>query len=105
MEVFKEASRNFYDVIEEKSTQIENFQKEANWNDYTVLVHALKSSARLIGATELSENAAFLEECGDKAKNNEEKAISLISEKTPALLKKYRSYSKKLAPLFGLSVN
>ena len=102
-EVFMEATKNFYDAIEEKSAQIESFQKEANWNDYTVLVHALKSSARLIGASDLSEKAAILEKCGDEAKSGSENAISEISEKTPALLAEYKSYKEKLAPLFGFS--
>jgi len=100
-ETFMEAARNFYDAIEEKSTQIAQFQAESNWNDYTVLVHALKSSARLIGAPELSEKAAFLEQCGDEAKIGDEEAISLIAQNTEPLLALYKSYLQKLAPLFG----
>ena len=102
-QVFMEAARNFYEAIEEKSAQIEAFKKDANWNDYTVLVHALKSSARLIGASDLSEKAAFLEKCGDEAKIGDKEAINLISEKTGEVLAIYRSYSEKLAPLFGIS--
>lgn len=46
------AAGAFADAIEEKS---------ADWHNYTILVHALKGSARLIGATELSAQAARLE--------------------------------------------
>lgn len=100
-DVFLEAIRNFYDAIEEKSSQIQLFYEEKNWNDYTVLVHALKSSARLIGAMELSEDAAFLEQCGDEAKIGDNEAIDFINEKTAPVLELYRSYMQKLAPLVG----
>ena len=100
-EIFMEAARNFYDTIEEKSSQIEKFRKAENWNDYTVLVHALKSSARLIGAGELSEQAAFLEQCGDEAKIGDCEAIAIINDKTPEAISRYQSYLQKLAPLLG----
>lgn len=100
-EVFMEALRNFYDAIQEKSDLIEKYQLEENWKDYTILVHALKSTARLIGAQTLSENAAHLEMCGDKAENNEAPSIIEIKEKTPELLTLYRSYIPKLARILG----
>jgi len=43
---------------------------------------------------ELSEQAAYLEKCGDE-KNEDE-----IAAKTPALLALYRSYKEKLSPLY-----
>lgn len=101
-EIFLDASRNFYDAIEEKAALIEEYQNTEKWNDYTVLVHALKSSARLIGAMELSEQAAFLEKCGDEAKIGDQEALALIKEKTPQLLELYKSYHKKLASLLGI---
>ncbi len=99
-EIYMDAARNFYDAIEEKSADIEQFAATADWVNYTVLVHALKSSARLIGAGELSALAASLEAAGDKAKSGEADGISEIAEKTPLLLEQYRAYKPKLAPLF-----
>lgn len=101
-EIFMEACKNFYNSIEEKSELIEQYKNAENWNDYTVLVHALKSSARLIGAMELSEQAAFLEQCGDEAKIGDQEALALINEKTEPLLTLYKSYSQKLASLLGI---
>ena len=104
-EVYMDAARNFYDAIDEKSSDIEKYAATADWANYTILVHALKSSARLIGAGELSALAASLEAAGDKAKAGEEGAaqegIAEITEKTPGLLQQYREYKFKLAPLFG----
>ncbi len=90
-DVLRDALKDFYAAIEEKSAAIENFAAQKDWKNYTVLVHALKSSARLIGATQLSEDAKFLEKRGDEAD------AQTILEKTPALLSLYRSYSQKLS--------
>ena len=99
-EIYMDAARNFYDAIEEKSADIEEFASVEDWTNYTVLVHALKSSARLIGAGELSSLAASLEAAGDKAKTGAQDGIAEIKEKTPSLLEQYRAYRSKLAPLF-----
>ena len=100
-EVFMNAVRSFYDSIEEKADLIAQFASESDWNNYTVLVHALKSSARLIGAEVLSEKAAFLERYGDKAKDGDTEAIRAIHDMTGEVLSLYKSYIKKLAPLLG----
>lgn len=90
-EVLPEVLRDFYISIEEKADQIETYAADGDYRNYTVLVHALKSSARLIGAMPLSEAAAYLEQCG-----NDENAEE-IREKTPALLSLYRSYLEHLS--------
>ena len=94
-EILLSAIKEFYSAIDTKSDLIEKYASEQDWKNYTVLVHALKSSARLIGALKLSSDAARLEECGD-AENAPE-----IAEKTPALLALYRSYKEGLAPFAG----
>lgn len=48
----------------------------ANWNDrkykdYTILVHALKSSVRIIGTENLSKQAEYLESFGNQLKTAE----------------------------------
>ena len=48
----------------------------ANWNDrkykdYTILVHALKSSVRIIGAENLSKQAEYLVSCRNQLKTAE----------------------------------
>ncbi len=89
-EVFAEAIKDFAEAIPEKSKLIEEYFTAGDFKNYTVLVHALKSSARLIGADELSEQARILEEAGNAL--DKEK----ISALTPPLLTLYRSYSENL---------
>ncbi|WP_026507526.1 Hpt domain-containing protein [Butyrivibrio sp. MC2013] len=92
-EVLAESLKMFREDIQGKSEKIEKFAAEKDFRNYTILVHGLKGSSRLIGASELSEKARFLEECGDKA---DEKSIE---ELTPGLLKDYRAYEEYLAPM------
>ncbi len=86
--------KKFYESIEERADAIQGFAARKDWKNYRIAVHSLKSSARLIGAMELSNDAKELE-----AAANELKTDVLVS-RTPALLELYRSYRQKLLPLF-----
>ncbi len=97
-EVFLEATKNFADAITEKANAIESYCAEKDWKNYTIQVHALKSSARLVGIPELSALALKLEEKGDEAKLVSKEAESFILQNTPPLLSLYRSYCKHFMP-------
>ena len=94
-DTFVQALEIFYNTLDKKADEIETYEQEKDIKNYTVKVHALKSAARLVGALELSADAKYLEECGDKNDVHE------IETKTPALLSKYRGYKEVLAKVFG----
>ncbi|MBE5836959.1 ATP-binding protein [Butyrivibrio sp.] len=81
----------FYGSIDEKSKEIEDAYNAEDYEFYTIKVHALKSTSRIIGAKKLSALALSLEEAG-KAGN-----IELIKDKTAELLFLYRSYKEILS--------
>ncbi len=89
-ESFVKSIRTFYDMLPENSDIIEKTCASGDIELYTVKVHALKSSARIIGASELSRLAESLEEAG---KRND---TAFISDNTNALLALYNSYRGKL---------
>ncbi len=91
IEVLEDVAREFAISIDSKADAIEKYCNDGDHRNYTVLVHALKSSARLIGAMELSGLAAELEKLGND-ENDEQ-----IREKTPQLLEMYRGYKQKLS--------
>nr|MCR5233107.1 response regulator [Lachnospiraceae bacterium] len=93
-DILKSTVHDFYSYYKTGVMKIEETWKSGNIKDYTVAVHALKSSSRLIGAMDLSKMAAGLEERGDEAD------ITAINEGTPALLEKYACYAECMAPLF-----
>ena len=90
---FLDALKIFFDSINSNADEIQKFFDDQDWKNYTVKVHALKSSAKIIGAMELSERARRLEDAGNQGYCDE------IQKDTPALLELYRKYSEKLSPL------
>lgn len=99
-EILEKTLRSFWEAIDSNAEAVSKFLSEHDYRNYTIKVHALKSSARLIGAGQLSSDAAFLEECGD---NLSEESIRLIEERTPKLLEDYTALKAKLAPLYAQS--
>ncbi len=93
-DILKEALHDYYIALKEGPGLIEKLWKAGDIENYTIKVHALKSSSRIIGAAELSEKAAFLEKCGDEGD------VTKIDEQTPELLSLYSSYRDILKPLF-----
>lgn len=87
----------YYASIEKKADLIEKYEAESDIQAYTIEVHALKSSARLIGAAELSELAARLEKCGH------DRELGPIREQTAELLRRYREQLELLAPYCQVS--
>ena len=96
-DTFVQALEIFYNSLDKKADEIEGFEREKDIKNYTIKVHALKSAARLVGALKLSEDAKYLEACGDK------NDVAEIEAKTPSLLSMYRSYKPVLSKIFGAS--
>ena len=82
----KDVATNFALAIESNAKSIEDSWHYEDYENYTTYVHGLKSSARAIGAAELSNLAAYLEQCGLK------KDIDEIERRTPELLENYKRY-------------
>lgn len=82
----------YYRTIEKKAKTIKELEEAENWKDYTIEVHALKSSSRQIGATSLSEKAAALEKAG-----NAQDSV-FIHRRTDEMLEQYLNYLPVLEP-------
>ncbi|WP_051656713.1 hybrid sensor histidine kinase/response regulator [Butyrivibrio sp. AE3004] len=85
----------FFETIDENAKIINDSYETGNIRMYTIKVHALKSSARIIGAKKLSELAADLENAGNK------QDLQYIDEYTGILLSEYMAYKEKLSLLKG----
>lgn len=92
-ETYSKIVKTFYNTIEKNVTEIEAFYKQKEFKSYTISVHALKSSARIIGAKKLSLLAEKLEKAG------KENDVSFIEENTEQLLILYKSYERILKPI------
>ena len=91
-ELFLSLLGDFYKLIDQKSTKVEKCLADGMIRDYTIEVHALKSTACMIGAMELSEKFYRLEQLGN---TENEKSLAL---ETPNVLSLYRSYKPILEP-------
>ncbi len=87
---FVNALRIFTETIEDNAAVIGHAFEENDLDLYTVKVHALKTSARIVGANSLSALAASLEEAGHKNDSD------FIRENTEKLLADYRTFAEKL---------
>ncbi|MBR4543183.1 MAG: response regulator [Lachnospiraceae bacterium] len=83
----------FHKTAEYKEKEIRKYFEDSDLENFTVKVHALKSSARIIGATELSLLAEKLETAG------REKNMELIKPKVQEMLKLYNETAKALSRL------
>lgn len=90
---FLYSARLFAEAIDDNSKTIEDAWKNGDIKLFTIKVHALKSSAKIIGASELSSLSLELENAG----NNEDKPF--IEKNIPKLLELYKSYKDKLSRL------
>lgn len=89
--------RVFYESLDEKIDEIENHYRSDNIRDYIIRVHALKSSARIIGAMELGEEAQQLENAGTRGD------MDYIKEHLEDFAAKCRSLKSPLSDVFSES--
>jgi HPt (histidine-containing phosphotransfer) domain-containing protein len=82
---------SFVEDIPKNVKKIQTHLSTSDWKEYTVIVHALKNSARLIGAGELSAMAKELEDAGNRADED------FIRTRTPDFLSRYQMYTTYLA--------
>ena len=85
----------FYEAIDETEAAIEGFYTDRNLKDYTIKVHALKSSAKIIGAKDFGEEAQLLENAG-KAGN-----MDYIRAHHEDFIETYRGFKAQLAEFFA----
>lgn len=87
------ALKLFYDTLDGNKKVISDAYNDGNIRLYTIKVHALKSSARIIGAGTLSEHAAALEDAG-----NRQDMDFINSHNTPFIME-YESFKEILSRL------
>ncbi len=101
-ETWLSVTKLFISLIGENSDFIEQAFSAGQYKDYTIKVHALKSSARIIGAEKLSLMAEELEKEGKELQEEiklSENSLTDIKIKTKKMLDYYRSYIDLLEPV------
>jgi DegV family protein with EDD domain len=89
----------FYDSYPAKKEELERFYDTGDWENYTVKIHALKSSARLVGALTLGDAAEKLEMAG---KGND---LAYIQANHASAMTQYTKIRESLSSEFGPKEN
>ena len=90
--LFWKVLKVFYNSIDKKSKLIKSYVEQEDWTNYTVEVHALKNSAKQVGAISLSEKAEALEKAGNA------RDLATIRNNTDEMLEQYVAYLPVLEP-------
>ncbi|MCI8647913.1 MAG: response regulator [Firmicutes bacterium] len=88
---YREMLQMFCSQSSEKKLELISLYKAANWADYAVKIHALKSTSLTIGAEALSSKAKALEQAGKK------EDTKYIHENHPALLHMYEEICSSIS--------
>lgn len=78
-----------------KVKELQDYYEGGKWKDYTIRIHAVKSTSQLIGAAELSDTARHLEEAS-KQENEDE-----LRRTHPEFLPLYQQLMETIMKLFG----
>ena len=92
LELYKDLLNDVYRLIDEKCALVESYLSGNDIQNYTVQVHSLKSTCRMIGAMDLGEEFFTLKKLG---KENNTEQIKLL---TPDVLNSFRSLKPYLEP-------
>ena len=95
-EVYLQTVTDVVKNAEKMKKEIQQLLMDEDIPNYTIKVHALKSTARLLGAMNLSEEAFYLEKCGDAG------GIEEINERTPILLEHFEKIIEQLGKQYGI---
>ena len=90
VEGYKEIIEIYLSSLEGKAQEIERFYNEEDYDNYTIQVHSLKSTSKVIGADMIADKAYELEMAGDM------KNINLIKAETAGLLEDIRDIFETL---------
>ena len=82
---YKEILGEYIEEYEERCNKLNEYFKNEDWENYSIIAHALKSSSRTIGANTLSDKALILEKASKEAeeatvRNHHEELLSDYAE-------------------------
>ncbi len=87
--------RLFYQSMDDKEAELNRLFQEEDYQNYTIKVHALKSSVRIIGGNSLGETAQALEDAGKR------EDIGYIRKNHEAFMRDYASLKEPLSRVFA----
>ncbi|WP_026507800.1 Hpt domain-containing protein [Butyrivibrio sp. MC2013] len=94
-ELFTELLGDVYKLMDDKVALTQKYLADKDLHNYTIQVHSLKTTCRMIGAMELGEDFYSLEKLG------KEGDLGQLLELTPAVLDSFKALKPYLEPYAG----
>ena len=94
-ELFEKNIKNYKNSYTATRDKLRAFKDQQDVENYTITVHGLKSTSRMIGLVQISE---FAREQEEKCQNGQE---ALVWEETESLLEKYGACVENIRTFFG----
>ena len=94
-EFYKELLAEYAGDPDAKLEELTKYHDSKNWKDYSIKVHAIKSTSKMIGAMDLSSVALFLEEASKEC--DEEK----VESKHKGLMESYGKLIRTIYNTYG----
>ncbi len=95
VEFYKSLLLEYAKNVSKKIAELNKYHDTANWNDYSIRVHAVKSTSKMIGAADISQLAKYLEDVS-KAGDAEK-----IEEKHEAFMTGYETLMRGINTALG----
>lgn len=87
---YMELLTDYANSAEEKCESLESFLADNDLNNYEILIHSLKSTSKMIGADDLSEQAKDLQDAAGK------EDMTFVKEHHPAFVSGFKALSEKI---------
>ena len=94
--LYEEILNDYVKACKDRKEELDACYKNADWHEFEVKVHALKSTSKTIGAIELYERALSLEEAAEK------KDEDYIRENYPAFAQDYQELAETISKVVRL---
>ena len=95
LDSFLSVLKIYYDSFDMKYKELQDYYEACDWKNYTIKIHALKSSSRLVGAVDFGNAAEALEMAGKK------EDISFIKKNHQPAMENYKGIIDGLSVKFG----
>ena len=98
-DMYKNVLLEYIKEMPERTDKLKNCVENSDWKNYAVYVHSLKSTSKMIGASNLSEMALKLEEAANREDSD------FIKENHADASDGYRNLASKMADIFGIDLS
>ena len=98
-DMYKNVLLEYIKEMPERTDKLKNCFENSDWKNYAVYVHSLKSTSKMIGATNLSEKALKLEEAANREDSD------FIKENHADAEDEYKDLASKMADIFGIDLS